>query len=200
MALFDHTIFLNRFELLIWKIKNPEKLEINNIAKSIAKKIDSSKSILKKNQILAVHQILKFKGFCSDDLIYNKDGAPFLKNGLKISISHSGLFIAVCLSKEKMGIDLQTVNEKILKVVDKFTNQTEKKLLDENNLEDMTQLWTIKEAAYKYFSVGQLNFKSDILVSEFGDESQLKINVSDQVLNLKSKSIITSNYICSIVY
>lgn len=200
MALFDHTIFLNRFELLIWKIKNPEKLEINNIANSIAKKIDSTKSILKKNQILAVHQILKFKGFCSDDLIYNKDGAPFLKNGLKISISHSGLFIAVCLSKEKMGIDLQTVNEKILRIVDKFTNQTEKKLMDENNLEDMTQLWTIKEAAYKYFSVGQLNFKSDILVSEFGDESQLKINVSDQVLNLKSKSIITSNYICSIVY
>ena len=105
MALFDHTIFLNRFELLIWKIKNPEKLEINNIANSIAKKIDSSKSILKKNQILAVHQILKFKGFCSDDLIYNKDGAPFLKNGLKISISHSGLFVAVCLSKEKMGVD-----------------------------------------------------------------------------------------------
>ena len=48
MALFDHTNFLNRFELLIWKIKNPEKLEINNIANSIAKKIDSTKSILKK--------------------------------------------------------------------------------------------------------------------------------------------------------
>ena len=46
-----------------------------------------------------------------------------------------------------MGIDLQTVNEKILRIVDKFTNQTEKKLMDENNLEDMTQLWTIKEAA-----------------------------------------------------
>ena len=55
MALFDHTNFLNRFELLIWKIKNPEKLEINNIANSIIKKIDSTKSILKKNQILAVH-------------------------------------------------------------------------------------------------------------------------------------------------
>ena len=200
MALFDHTYYLNRFELLIWKIKNPEKLEINNIANSIAKKIDSTKSILKKNQILAVHQILKFKGFCSDDLIYNKDGAPFLKNGLKISISHSGLFVAVCLSKEKMGIDLQTINEKILKVVDKFTNQIEKMLMDENNLEKLTQLWTIKEAAYKYFSLGKLSFKSDILVSELGDESQLKINVSDQVLNLKSKSIITSNYICSIVY
>jgi phosphopantetheinyl transferase len=200
MALFNHTHFLNRFELLIWKIENPEKLEINNIASSIAKKIDSNKSILKKNQILAVHQILKFKGFCSDDLIYNKAGAPFLKNGLKISISHSGLFVAVCLSKEKMGIDLQIVNKKILKVVDKFTNQIEKKLIDENNLEKLTQLWTIKEAAYKYFSLGNLSFKSDILVSELGDESQLKINVSDQVLNLKSKSKITSNYICSIVY
>ena len=38
MALFDHTNLFNRFELLIWKIKNPEKLEINNIANSIAKK------------------------------------------------------------------------------------------------------------------------------------------------------------------
>ncbi len=200
MGLYDHTYFLNRFELLIWKIRNQEKFEINNIANNIVKKIDSNKSALKKNQILAVQQILKFKGFSPDELFYNKNGAPFLKNDLKISISHSGLFVAVCLSKEKMGIDLQTVNEKILRIVDKFTNQTEKKLMDENNLEDMTQLWTIKEAAYKYFSVGQLNFKSDILVSELGDESQLKINVSDQVLNLKSKSIITSNYICSIVY
>ena len=99
-----------------------------------------------------------------------------------------------------MGIDLQTVNEKILKLVDKFTNQIEKKLMDENNLEKLTQLWTIKEAAYKYFSLGKLSFKSDILVSDLGDDSQLKINVSNQVLNLKSKSIITSNYICSIVY
>ena len=200
MGLYDHTYFLNRFELLIWKIRNQEKFEINNIADNIVKKIDSNKSALKKNQILAVHQILKFKGFSSDELFYNKNGAPFLKNGLKISISHSESYVAVCLSKEKMGIDLQTVSEKILRIVDKFTNQTEKKLVDENNLENMTQLWTIKEAAYKYFSVGQLNFKSDILVSELGDESQLKINVSDQVLNLKSKSIITSNYICSIVY
>ena len=108
MALINHTQLSNRFELLIWKIKNPEKLETNNIANSIAIKIDSTKSILKKNQILAVHQILKFKGFCSNDLIYNKNGAPFLKNGLKISISHSGLFVAVCLSKEKMGCLLYT--------------------------------------------------------------------------------------------
>ena len=200
MALFDHTYYLNRFELLIWKIRNTEKFEINNIANNIVKKIDSNKSVLRKKQILAVHQILKFKGFSSDELFYNKNGAPCLKNGLKISISHSDLYAAVCLSKEKIGIDLQTLNEKILRVVDKFTNQTEKKSIDENNLKDMTQLWTIKEAAYKYFSVGQLNLKSDILVSELGDESQLKINVSDQVLNLKSKSIITSNYICSIVY
>ena len=102
-----------------------------------------------------MHQILKFKGFCSDDLIYNKDGAPFLKNGLKISISHSGLFVAVCLSKEKMGIDLQTVNEKILKVVDKFTNQIEKKLMDENNLEKLSV--SELESYERFLTLGDVN-------------------------------------------
>ena len=200
MALIDHTQLFNRFELLIWEINDTDKIEVSNLPNNILKKIDSNKSQLKKNQILAVHKILNHRNIQSHDLFYNSYGAPILKNGLNISITHSKLFIAVCLSKEKIGVDLEIINEKIFKVADKFINHLEKKLTEKNNLGRLTQLWTIKEAAYKYFSVGKLSFKSDILVSELGDESQLKINVSDQVLNLKSKSIITSNYICSIVY
>ena len=56
--------------------------------------------------------------------------------------------------------------------------------MDENNLEKLTQLWTIKEAAYKYFSLGKLSFKSDILVSDLGDESQLKINISITLMRI----------------
>ena len=57
-----------------------------------------------------------------------------------------------------------------------------------------------KEAAYKYFKVGQLSFKNDIIVKQLGDDSNLQINGLGKHLNLKSKSIITPNYICSLVY
>ena len=107
MALIDHTQLFNRFELLIWEIKNSDKIETIVLPNNILKKIDSNKSQLKKNQILAVHQILKHRNIQSRDLFYNNYGAPFLTNGLNISISHSELFVAVCLSKEKVGIDLQ---------------------------------------------------------------------------------------------
>ena len=200
MALIDHTQLFNRFELLIWEIKNSDKIEATDLPNNILKKIDSNKSQLKKNQILAVHQILKHRNIPSQDLFYNNYGAPFLTNGLNISISHSEFFVAVCLSKEKMGIDLQIITEKIFKVSNKFINDLEKKLTEKNNLVKLTQLWTIKEAAYKYFTVGQLSLKNDIIVNQLGDDSNLQINGLGKHLNLKSKSIITPNYICSLVY
>ena len=200
MALIDHTQLFNRFELLIWEINDTDKIEVSNLPNNILKKIDSNKSQLKKNQILAVHQILKHRNIPSQDLFYNDYGAPFLTNGLYISISHSEFFVAVCLSKEKVGIDLQIIHEKIFKVSNKFINDLEKKLTEKKNLEKLTQLWTIKEAAYKYFAVGQLSLKNDIIVTQLGDDSNLEINSLGKHLNLKSKSIITPNYICSLVY
>ena len=97
MALIDHTQLFNRFELLIWEINDTDKIEVSNLPNNILKKIDSNKSQLKKNQILAVHQILKHRNISSQDLFYNNYGAPFLTNGYNISISHSELFVAVCL-------------------------------------------------------------------------------------------------------
>ena len=170
MALIDHTQLFNRFELLIWEINDTDKIEVSNLPNNILKKIDSNKSQLKKNQILAVHQILKHRNIPSQDLFYNSFGAPFLTNGLNISISHSELFVAVCLSKEKVGIDLQIKNEKIFKVSSKFINDLEKKFTEKNNLEKLTQLWTIKEAAYKYFTMGHLSLKNDIIVNQLGDD------------------------------
>jgi len=200
MALIDHTQLFNRFELLIWEIKNSDKIEAIDLPNNILKKIDSNKSQLKKNQILAVHQILKHRNIPSQDLFYDNYGAPYLTSGLNISISHSELFVAVCLSKEKVGIDLQIINEKIVKVSNKFINDLEKKLTEKNNLEKLTHLWTIKEAAYKYFTVGKLSLKNDIIVKQLGDDSNLQINGLGKHLNLKSKTIITPNYICSLVY
>ena len=200
MALIDHTQLFNRFELLIWEINDTDKIEVSNLPNNILKKIDSNKSQLKKNQILAVHQILKHRNIPARDLFYNSYGAPSLSNGLNISITHSESFVAVCLSKEKMGIDLQIISQKISKISDKFINDLEKKFTEKNNLQRLTQLWTIKEAAYKYFTVGQLSLKNDIIVNQLGDDSNLQINGLGKHLNLNSKSIITPNYICSLVY
>ena len=200
MALIDHTQLFNRFELLIWEIKNSDKIKATDLPNNILKKIDSNKSQLKKNQILAVHQILKHRNIPARDLFYNSYGAPSLSNGLNISITHSESFVAVCLSKEKMGIDLQIISQKISKISDKFINDLEKKFTEKNNLQRLTQLWTIKEAAYKYFTVGQLSLKNDIIVNQLGDDSNLQINGLGKHLNLNSKSIITPNYICSLVY
>ena len=68
MALIYHIQLFNRFELLIWEIKNSDKIEATDLPNNILKKIDSNKSQLKKNQILAVHQILKHRNIPSQDL------------------------------------------------------------------------------------------------------------------------------------
>ena len=48
--------------------------------------------------------------------------------------------------------------------------------------------------------MGHLSLKNDIIVNQLGDDSNLQINGLGKHLNLKSKSIITPNYICSLVY
>ena len=51
MALIDHTQLFNRFELLIWEIKNSDKIKATDLPNNILKKIDSNKSQLKKNHL-----------------------------------------------------------------------------------------------------------------------------------------------------
>ena len=86
-------------------------------------------------------------------------GKPFLPgNPLFFSISHSFPFIAAAVDDEKeIGIDVQVLQDKILRLQYKFLSGQEQ-LLCGNDPGKVTLAWAAKEAAFKRYGLGAVDF------------------------------------------
>ena len=72
--------------------------------------LSQKKSETHKNQFLAVRYLLKYLSIDLSDLNYDSSGKPFFENNYKISISHSGVYVAVIISDTDVGIDLSLIH------------------------------------------------------------------------------------------
>jgi phosphopantetheinyl transferase len=95
---------------------------------------------------------------------YNKFGAPELDNFQNISISHSKGLVAIILGAKKVGLDIEHISEKPLRLSPKF--------ITDNSHQDLTKekatlIWCCKEAVFKWHQKGSVDFKKDILISPF---------------------------------
>lgn len=88
---------------------------------------------------------------------------------LHLSISHSHQYAAAILSKtSKVGIDIQLIVPQMRKVAKRVFSSTELSFASsENELEMLHILWGIKEAVYKAFGLGGIDFKNQISVHSF---------------------------------
>jgi phosphopantetheinyl transferase len=86
-------------------------------------------------------------------------GKPFLAGQeLHFSISHSFPFIGAAVDyKKEIGIDVQTIQEKIHRLQYKFLSP-EEQLLCDNNIGKITLAWAAKEAAFKRYGLGAVDF------------------------------------------
>ena len=100
----------------------------------------------------------------SQNIKYNKFGAPELSKKKYISISHSNKLCTVIVSNFKVGIDIEKICDRILKISKKFIDQKERKTIDSSKA---TLFWCIKEAIYKWYQKGGVNFIKDIQILKF---------------------------------
>jgi phosphopantetheinyl transferase len=91
---------------------------------------------------------------------------PLLSNeAFHFSISHCGDFAAAIVSENKLvGIDVELVQPKIESIKHKFLSADEEKLLPAATPQLLTLLWSCKEAVYKWYGKGGIDFKNDIVV------------------------------------
>lgn len=101
----------------------------------------------------------------------DNDGKPYFESMLfDFSISHSYPYVAVAVdNNNKIGIDIQTNQEKILRLQHKFLSLNEMSLTN-NEIENITFAWCCKEAMYKKYALGGLDFKANMPIID------LKIN------------------------
>lgn len=87
----------------------------------------------------------------------------------EVSISHSHDMAAVIISEQKeVGIDLELIHEKVWRVKDRFLSPEELLQLPLQNHNSGTllliQYWCAKEALFKLYARGQLDFRKDLQI------------------------------------
>jgi phosphopantetheinyl transferase len=156
--------------VFVWKIEESlDELSKNiPLTKRSEERLHSMKSELHQRGFLSVRHLLKRAGYSDYDLFYTENGKPHLKNGKRISITHSFTFSAIIISDAEVGIDIEKNREKIKIIQHKFVN-FEKGFIhkDDDYIEQLTVIWGAKESLYKIYPYGGLTFKNDIDINSF---------------------------------
>ncbi len=132
------------------------------------------------------------------EILYNNDGKPFLSDSDDfISISHSPNYIALVKAPFNIGLDIEEINERILKIKSRFLNEDELVLIG-STIENLTTAWTLKEAMFKLNSKTGIDFRKELLIKEKTDFGYLgEMLDMDGWRTVKLKSIQKENLIIS---
>lgn len=108
-----------------------------------------------------------------------RNGAPFLVGETgRISITHTGRFMAVATLPDTPEVDLSVFSERAalgidaeradreqtLRVREKFLSNQEQQMIDKDDVKMNVMAWTAKEALYKAAMQEGLDFKNDIRI------------------------------------
>ena len=159
--------------------ENNCQIAIWDMSESLDKLIQSSKALdiskfkteKRKKEFLSSRLLLN-ELLPNIPIAYNTYGAPEVENDNFISISHSENLAAIIISKTKVGLDIEKISEKPLRLSSKFISKDHHNPLSE---EEGTLIWCCKEAIFKWHQKGNLDFIKDIIIQPFLIEERGKI-------------------------
>lgn len=159
-------------KLAIWKIEEPESFFHVPLQRSITHPH-------KRLQHLAGRYLLKylFPDFPLEQILIADTRKPYLKDeAFHFSISHCGDYAAAIVSRSKrVGVDIEIPTDKVLKIRHKFLHPEELESLDESGeerLHRLTLLWSCKEAVFKWWSFGGVDFSEMIRITEVNSDKK----------------------------
>jgi phosphopantetheinyl transferase len=153
-----------------WKITEETNYFLEHLSLNFAslKRLEDMKSTSHQNGFLAVRMLLNHLNYSDDDLIYDSTGKPKLSDGNFISISHSYGFSAITISNEDVGLDLEILKEKTLKIAPRFMDVAHLNDLNlQNKIVKATVIWGIKECIFKIKSEPGISFPNHIFENHF---------------------------------
>ena len=150
-------------------------------------RLEGMKSEEHQKGFLAVRMLLQHLGYTDYDLTYDEAGKPHLEDKRQkakgksehnihhpssitkhISISHSHEFSCICISDELMGIDLEKLKDKTLRIAPRFMEVKHLENLSVlEQMEKATVVWGIKESIFKIKNEKGISFPEHIFEDEF---------------------------------
>lgn len=150
----------------------------------------------------ALRRLFEANNIPDSGIIKDGFGKPFLQDMVHhISIAHSFPYAVALFNREQpAGIDIERIQEKILKIRNKFLNTAELEAV-ENDHARMTVIWCAKEALYKLYGEKKLIFRDNLNIKPFElqKEGELTGNiiVDGNIANCRLKySIIDEFVVC----
>lgn len=164
MALFYQHNINEHTKLGIWRIEEPEAFYLEKVP--LKKGVSHP---YKRLQHLAGRFLLPtlYTDFPLEEILVADTRKPYLENEqYHFSISHGGNFAAAIVSSHsRVGVDIELVSPRIIAISHKFLHYDEKVFLNDwvhltkMHLELTTVLWSAKEAIYKWYGHGELDFR-----------------------------------------
>jgi len=178
MPLFYQYNITENTKLAVWHILEDEKFFLQKV--SVQREITHPH---KRLQHLAGRFLLMhvFPDFPHHLIEIAETRKPFLADeAFHFSISHCADFAAVIVSKNmRVGIDVELVTPKVERVKHKFLYDEERMKLSRSGfslLKQLTIIWSAKEAVFKWYGAGEIDFREDIHLLDpvDGDEGTVR--------------------------
>ena len=152
-------------------------------------RLEGMKSEEHQRGFLAVRMLLQYLGYTDYDLTYDEAGKPDLSDGKHISISHSHEFSCICISNKLMGIDLEKLKEKTLKIAPRFMEVKHLENLSTlEQIEKSTVIWGVKESIFKIKNEKGISFPEHIFEAEFDlkeGKCEAELHFNNQIENFQ---------------
>ena len=198
-------------KLYLWKItedldvlKSQIRLKDSSLAR-----LETMKSESHQKGFLAVRLLLQHNDYNDFDLYYDEFGKPHIKpqgcsiKEVEISISHSNDFSAIVISEQKVGLDLEQLKEKTLKIASRFMDVSHlENLSEQEKIKKATVVWGIKESIFKIKNEKGISFPNHIFEDSFSLEDKkttatLKFNNIEEKFKIQFDSEEDYIFVCA---
>lgn len=185
MAFYKSIAIKPKTNLYLWKITE----DFNTLFRDVQLKdvslarLESMKSESHQKGFMAVRMLLQHLGYTDYDLYYDEFGKPHLSQKSKvesrksekihISISHSNGFSGIVISDKNVGLDIEQLKEKTLRIAARFMEVKHLENLSESEkVKKATVIWGIKETIFKVKNEIGISFPDHITETEFTFEDK----------------------------
>jgi len=201
----------NKTKLYLWKITEDFDTLFSQISlkDSSLARLDEMKSESHQKGFLAVRMLLQHLEYNDFDLYYDAYGKPHIKpqgcsiKDIEISISHSNDFSAIVISEQKVGMDLEQLKDKTLRIAPRFMNILHlENLSEEEKIKKATVVWGIKESIFKIKNEKGISFPNHIFEDDFTFEDKtatatLKFNDKEEKFKIQFDLVEDYIFVCA---
>ena len=192
--------------LAIWSIQEPASFFETDV--QLAVPIANEE---RKIQHLAVRLLFKLMMPAADlnQMVMADNGKPYLIGlPFHFSFSHCKGYAACAVDDKPIGIDIEIIHPRILKVAHKFLNDSEKAMIanleQKDQLNQLAFLWAAKEAMYKKYEQLGIDFAKDFNILELtkGDRGTIPAAIvhKGNKIDLRLDYHFGADYVCVTCY